>query len=169
MVMFYFNEGKKMSRLETKYSNKTKIREIIFDAYFDGNLDMDSAITRLNVSRRQFFRLKQKYIDKKLKHGLCGKHSNNAFAVELKATVLDLYKTRYLNFNYEHASELMWELDGIKIGSDSLRGWLLDSGITKPRRKQPKKYQRRDPKEHFNEMLQLDGTFGYFLNDGLPN
>ena len=38
MVMFYFNEGNKMSRLETKYSNKTKIREIIFDAYFDGNL-----------------------------------------------------------------------------------------------------------------------------------
>jgi AraC-like DNA-binding protein len=66
MVMFYFNEGKKISRLETKYSNKTKIREIIFDAYFDGNLDMESVITRLNVSRRQFFRLKQKYIDKKI-------------------------------------------------------------------------------------------------------
>lgn len=167
MVMFYFNEGKEMSKLETKYSKKTKIREIIFDAYFDGNLDMESVITRLNVSRRQFFRLKQKYIDKKLKHGLCGKHSNNAFAVELKDKALDLYKTRYLNFNYEHASELMWELDGIKVGSDSLRGWLLDSGITKPRRKQPKKYQRRDPKDHFNEMLQLDGTFGYFLNDGV--
>jgi hypothetical protein len=43
MVMFYFNEGKEISRLETKYSNKTKIREIIFDAYFDDNWDIISS------------------------------------------------------------------------------------------------------------------------------
>jgi hypothetical protein len=56
MVIFYLNEGKKISKLETKYSKKTKIREIIFDAYFDGNLDMESVITQLSISQSQFFK-----------------------------------------------------------------------------------------------------------------
>ena len=50
-----------MSKQESIYSKKTKIREIIFKAYFDGNLDVDSVIKRLEISKRQFFRLKKKF------------------------------------------------------------------------------------------------------------
>jgi AraC-like DNA-binding protein len=83
MVVFYLNEDSKISKLETKYSKKTKIREIICDAYFDGNLDVESAITRLNVSSRQFFRLKQKYIDKCLNLDLAQAYENKTGLLKL--------------------------------------------------------------------------------------
>jgi transposase len=157
-----------MSNSESFYSQKTKVREIIFSAHLAGDLDMDSIIARLEISRRQFFRLKKKFItEKHLSHGLCGKRSNRAINEVTKAKIIDLCKTDYLGWNYEHASETLKWLNDIDISPNTLRKWLLELGITKRKHKQPKKYQRRIPKEHFNEMLQLDGTFGYFLGDGV--
>ena len=157
-----------MPKSESYYSQKTKVREIIFSAHLAGDLDMDSVMTRLEISRRQFFRLKKKFIaDKYLSHGLCGKCSNRAIDEVTKARIIELCKTDYLGWNYEHASETLKWLNGIDISPNTLRKWLLELGITKRKHKQPKKYQRRIPKEHFNEMLQLDGTFGYFLGDGV--
>lgn len=166
--ILFFRKCYLMSKSESFYSQKTKIREIIFSAHLAGDLDMDSVMSRLQISRRQFFRLRKKFItDKHLLHGLCGKRSNRAIDEATKAKILDLCKTDYLGWNYEHASETIKWLNGIDINPNTLRKWLLELGVTKRKHKQPKKYQRRIPKEHFNEMLQLDGTFGYFLGDGV--
>jgi transposase len=157
-----------VSKQESIYSKKTKIREVIFKAYFDGNLDIDSVIKRLEISKRQFFRLKKKFIDNKhLSHGLCDKKSNRAIDDIIKQEIVKLCKTDYLGWNYEHASETLQWLNNIQISPNTLRKWLLELGITKRKHKQPKKYQRRIPKANFNQMLQLDGTFGYFLDDGV--
>jgi transposase len=157
-----------MSKAESNYSKKTKVREIIFSAYLAGNLDVDSVLSRLEISLRQFYRLKKKFItNKHLSHGLCGKRSNHAIEETTKTKILELCKTDYLGWNYEHASETLQWLNEINVSSCTLRNWLLKLGITKRKHKQPKKYQRRIPKEYFNEMLQLDGTFGYFLGDGV--
>jgi len=43
-----------MSKSESNYSKKTKIREVIFSAYLAGDLDMDSVISRLAIYSRQF-------------------------------------------------------------------------------------------------------------------
>ena len=153
---------------ESSYSHKTKIREAIFNAHLEGDLDIDSVISRLEISRSQFFKLKKRFIaNKNLTHGLCGKRSNRAIKSAIREQIIDLCKTDYLGFNYEHASELLEWLNGINISANTLRKWLLELGITKRKHKQPKKRQFRVPKEHFNEMLQLDGTFGYFLGDGV--
>ena len=144
------------------------MREVIFSAHLAGDLDIDSVMKRLEISRRQFFRLKKKFItDKNLSHGLCGQRSNRAIDEAIKAKIIDLCKSDYLGWNYEHASETLKWLNDINISPNTLREWLLELGITKRKHKQPKKYQRRIPKKHFNEMLQLDGTFGYFLDDGI--
>lgn len=83
----------------------------------------------------------------------------------IKSTVLDLYKSKYRGFNYEHLSDLLLRIDGINISPCTLRQWLLDAKLSLPKRRKPKKYMRREPKAQFGEMLQLDGTFADFLGN----
>lgn len=140
---------------------------MVFPAYLQGQIDRDSAIARLDVSERQFIRLQNKYLrNNNLQHGLCGKASNHSIAGTIKDQVLRLYKTKYRGWNYEHfCDSLLWR-DGIKLSPDTARIWLLDAKLSLPKRRKQRKYMRREPKSRFNQMLQLDGTFGDFLGEG---
>jgi hypothetical protein len=92
-----------MQNLNSKYSLKTKIREMIFTAYFAGEIDMESVIGRLQISIRHFFRLQHKFRStNSLSHGLCDKPSNRSISPSIKQQVIDLCKTKYHGFNYEH-------------------------------------------------------------------
>jgi transposase len=140
---------------------------MIFSAYFSNQIDRDTVISRLGISKRQFFRLQKRYATTKvLTHGLCGKPSNRQIDNAIKTQVLSLYKDKYRGCNYEHTSELLLEDRDIRISPDTLRIWLLEAKLTLPKRKKPKKYTRRVPKLCFNDMLQLDGTFDDFLGNG---
>ena len=156
-----------MANSNTDYAQKTKLREMIFLAYFDDQISRDSAIARIGVSNRQFIRLQNRFsLDKSLHHKLCNQGSNHSINSATKATVLELCKTKYQGWNYEHIHDALLERDEINVSSDTLRAWLLAAKLTVPKRRQPRKYMRREPKAQFNEMLQLDGTFGDFLGDG---
>lgn len=156
-----------MANANTVYAQKTQLREMIFLAYLDDQISRDSAIARIGVSKRQFIRLHNRFsTDKSLHHKLCNQDSNHSISAATKATVLELCKTKYPDWNYEHIHDALLERDEINISSDTLRAWLLAAKLTVPKRRQPRKYMRREPKAQFNEMLQLDGTFGDFLGDG---
>jgi transposase len=156
-----------MAKANTVYAQKTKLREMIFLAYLDGQISHDSAISRIGVSNRQFIRLRNRFLtDRSLCHKLRNQSSNHSISSTIKATVLELCKTKYQGWNYEHIHDALVERDQINVSSDTLRAWLLAAKLTVPKRRQPRKYMRREPKAQFNEMLQLDGTFGDFLGDG---
>jgi transposase len=156
-----------MKDVNTEFKNKTIVREMIFSAYSAMQMDTESVISRLEISRRQFYRLRKKfYTTGTLTHGLCGKSSNRSISEDTKAKVLSLYKEKYQGFNYEHFSELLLEYENINISSDTLRMWLLEAKLKLPKHRKPKKYMRRTPKPCFNDMLQLDGTFDDFLGNG---
>ena len=156
-----------MHKDESKYSFKTKLRELLLPAFFAGQIDKPSIIARLGISSRQFRRIEAKYLtNKSVSHGLCNKPSNRSLCPNIKSTVLDLYKSKYRGFNYEHLSDLLLRIDGINISPCTLRQWLLDAKLSLPKRRKPKKYMRREPKAKFGEMLQLDGTFADFLGNG---
>jgi hypothetical protein len=151
----------------TNFTNKAKVREMIFRAFIGGQIDRDSVISRLEISERQFYRLQNKYIlTNNLMHGLYGKESNRSIDAAFREKVTKLYREKYLGFNYEHASEILFERDNIKVNPNTLRDWLLKAKLTKYKSKKPKKYMRRIPKPCFNDMLQLDGTFDDFLGNG---
>jgi hypothetical protein len=149
------------------YAQKTKLRELVFPAYFNGQIDRNSAVTRLRISERQFIRLQNKYkLDKNLQHKLCNQPSNHSFDPETKATILGCCKTSYRGWNYEHTHDsLLWRND-ISVSSDTIRNWSLAAKLSLPKQRKPRKYMHREPKPQFGEMLQLDGTFGDFLGDG---
>ena len=156
-----------MDKISSKYSLKTKLRELVFPAYFEGQIDRDSAIIRLNVSSRQFCRLQNKYlVDKNLHHKLCNKPSNHSISPKIRTTVLELCRTQYRGWNYEHIHDSLRWRNEINISPDTVRGWSLAAKLSLPKQRKPRKYMRREPKAQFGEMLQLDGTFGDFLGDG---
>ena len=47
--------------LLTNYEEKTKLRELILDAYINGKIDFTSVISRLDLSKRQVYRLIKRY------------------------------------------------------------------------------------------------------------
>lgn len=156
-----------MANSNTVYAQKTKLREMIFLAYLGDQISRDSAISRIGVSNRQFIRLQNRFTtDKNLSHKLCNQASNHSISATTKTTVLELCKSKYQGWNYEHTHDALLEREQINISPDTLRTWLLAAKLTVPKRRQPRKYMRREPKAQFNEMLQLDGTFGDFLGDG---
>jgi transposase len=156
-----------MKAQESRYKHKTKLRELVFAAYLVGDIDKDTAVARIGVSSRQFYRLQNQYIThKNLEHGLCNKSSNRQIHISIKDQVLQLYKTIYRGCNYEHFSELLVSQHNLNIHSATLRTWLLDAKLSLPKKRKPKKYNYREPKPRFNQMLQLDGTFGDFLGNG---
>lgn len=151
----------------TSNTKAAKIREAIFSAYLSNQIDQQSVMSRLDISKRQFFRLKHRFIESgSLAHGLCGRVSNHSIALETKARVLSLCQNKYRGWNYAHISSTLKDLDQISVSPDCIRNWLLAAKITLPRQRKPKKYIRREPRARFNEMLQLDGTFDDFLGDG---
>ncbi len=51
-----------MSVIESIYKHKTKLRELVFAAYIAGEIDKDTAVSKIGVSSRQFYRLQNQYI-----------------------------------------------------------------------------------------------------------
>jgi hypothetical protein len=158
-----------MKSFKVSYADKTKLRELLFRGYVEGQIDKSSLISRLEVSERQFYRLRSKYlVDKTLAHGLTSIPSNRRINDVLKSQIVSLYKNEYrdLSLNYQHFQELLALRDNIYLSASSLRNILLSEKLTLPRKRKGRIFMRREPKAKFNQMLQLDGTFGDFLGDG---
>lgn len=156
-----------MSKPETLYQQKTKLREAVISAYHSGEITRDIALSKIKVSKRQFIRLSKEYrLTNSLKHKLIGKSSNHSLDPELKSHALILCSNLYSDCNYAHISDLMQERNNISLNSYTIRNWMIADKLTKPKLKSKPKHTWREPKPMFNQMLQLDGTFGYFLGDG---
>ena len=91
-------------------------------------------------------------------HRSRGRSSNRAFADEVKVRALDLYREKYGGFGPTLAAEKLLERDGMELSKETLRGWLMESGDWKKRRKRRGHRQWRERKEHLGEMVQMDGS-----------
>jgi transposase len=148
---------------------KYKKRQTVLDAYINQSITRKDAIKKIDVSKSQFKKILKRY----KQHGFVGllhqsinKPSHNAIVNERKQQVLALYKTKYPEFNYVHASEKMAELDNVIVHHATLRNWLLEAKITKPKHKHKAYYKKREPEPCFNDLVQVDGSFHDWFGDG---
>lgn len=115
----------------------------------------------LNLTARQVRRI-VKRVRKEGQTGIIhksrNKSSNRTYPLNLKKTVLKLYKDNYMGFGPLLASEKLAEINNIKISDETLRNWLLDVDYWKKSRKKKEHRKWRERKEHFGEMLLLDGS-----------
>jgi len=141
-----------------------------------GDLTQREAAERLGVSYRQLKRLYRRYRKqgaKGLVHGNVGRRSHRAKASRLRRRVLGLVRKHYggetgERFGPTLAAEHLWEDHGIRVDHETLRRWMLAEGLWSRERKRKAYRQRRQRKEHFGELVQMDGSFDDWLEDRGP-
>jgi hypothetical protein len=59
--------------------------------------------------------------------------------------------------------------DGYEVARETLRAWLLDEKLWQVRRKRARHRQQRERKEHFGELVQMDGSHHEWFGKGKPS
>lgn len=139
-------------------------------------LRVTDAAVLMRVSYRQAKRLWKRYREQGavgLKHASVGRVSHHAYAGAFRQQVLALIRKKYGGAEGERfgptlASEHLASEDGIEIDGETLRRWMLAEGLWSRERKRRKHRQRRERKEHFGELVQMDGSFHAWLEERGP-
>jgi transposase len=113
----------------------------------------------LGISRMTLYRkLSRLERDRMIKHGLCGRPSNNKIN-PMKERILTLVRNKYFDCGPTLASEFLLDYDDINVNHETLRRWMHTAKLMVRTRKRKPYRQRRVRKPCFNDMLQIDGSF----------
>jgi len=135
------------------------------------------AATLMRVSYRQAKRLWKRYREEGaagLKHRSAGRVSRRAYEEKFRRKVLERVREKYggapgERFGPTLAAEHLASEDGLAVDAETLRRWMLAEGLWSRERKQRRHRQRRERKEHFGELVQMDGSFHAWLEERGPN
>jgi len=151
-------------------SAKERRRKVEFEGVRAGRLTIKEAATKLGLSYRQCRRAYKRFReegDAGLVHRRRGQRSNRARPEAFKRETLRRCRERYEGFGPVLIMEKLAE-DGYTVGRETLRVWLIEEGLWQPRRKRARHRQRRDRKEHFGELVQMDGSHHKWFGDEAP-
>jgi hypothetical protein len=132
----------------------------VMQAVCDGKRTQAEAARLLKRSVRQVRRLQRKLEgdgDAALVHGLRGRPSNHQADPELHRQVLRAYRQSYRDFGPTLAAEKL-AADGLPVGVETLRRWLLAEGLWERRRHRDPHRSRRPRRACFGELVQMDAS-----------
>src|SRR5258708_4366559 len=87
----------------------------------------------------------------------------------VRERILHFAPTPYAGFNDHHLCEKLVEKEGLSLGRETLRRLLRSAGIASPRkRRAPTHRQRRLARAREGEMLLLDASLHYWLEERGP-
>jgi hypothetical protein len=162
------------SNFTSTEENKSRVIGLVLEK----KITNGEAAKQLGITTRQVRRLKSsmriKGIDSVV-HGLKGKTSNHKIDSSVKAKTLSIIKEKYNDFKPGFATEKLVELHQIYISSQTVRLWMTEEKLWKPRKHKEKGIYRswRPRKEYYGEMQQFDGCYHLWLedryNDGFGN
>jgi hypothetical protein len=132
-----------------------------------GELTLVDAAKLLRRSYRQVKRIWKRYQEeggRGLKHRSAGEKSNRSKAKKFREKVLRTVRKKYSGevgerFGPTLASEHLASEDQIEVHPETLRRWMLADGQWSRARKRRVHRRRRERKEHFGELVQMDGSF----------
>lgn len=96
--------------------------------------------------------------DKALVHKLRGRVSNRRLPEEFRDKVVRRVQQRYHDFGPTLACEKLGQEDGLYLSPDTLVAILKERQLYEPRRRRSKHRKRRQRREHFGAMIQIDGS-----------
>jgi len=152
----------------TAMSSKELRRVEVFGQVASRSLRLLDAAEILQLSYRQTKRLWRRYREEgasSLQHRSAGRPSHHAKPVLFREQVLQLVRAKYSGSLQERfgptlAAEHLSEEDSLPIDAETLRRWMLEAGLWSRMRGRKRAHRRRRPrKEHFGELVQLDGSF----------
>jgi hypothetical protein len=157
------NELQKQDRIEMSQRERDVLK--VMQVVIDGKRTQTEAARLLKLSVRQVRRLQlklQKKGDVSLVHGLRGKPSNRQLDASLRRKVLQAYRRKYHDFGPTLASEKL-AADGLKVGVETLRRWLLAAGLWERKRRRDPHRSRRPRRSCFGELVQMDASIHDWL------
>lgn len=136
---------------------------------------VDAAVL-MGVSYRQAKRLWKRYGEegaRGLKHRSAGRRSNRAYAEAFRRQVLGRVREKYggpvgERFGPTLAAEHLASEDGLRVEAETLRRWMRAEGLWSRERRRRRHRRRRERKEHFGELVQMDGSFHRWLEERGP-
>lgn len=137
-----------------------------------GQLTSQQAAELLGLSTRQLRRLKGRYAAagvRSLVHGNRGRSPTHRLPDEVRQQVVELARTTYAGFNWQHLTEKLQEQDALTISRSSVRRVLTDAGlaVVRPRRA-PRRRRRRERVPQEGLLLQADGSRHQWLGPEGP-
>lgn len=158
------------SNLTSREENKNRIINLVLSK----KITNGEAAKQLGLTIRHIQRLKQKMIvegKKSLIHGLKGKTSNHKIDKSVREKALSLVKDKYHDFKPTFAAEKLAELEGVSVNRETLRLWMVEEKLWKPRRHKKRGIYRswRPRKDYYGEMQQFDGCYHLWLEDRYKN
>jgi transposase len=134
----------------------------VLQGYMDGKILVGEAARILKRHPRSVYRMVRKVREKGpegVLHGNRNKASPRRMPEEIRKKLIALALGRYQDINDTHLCEILSKAEGIAIGRETLRGILRKEGIPSKRKVKRRKYRsRRERKEAFGMMLQLDAS-----------
>lgn len=128
----------------------------------DGKIDVTEAGKILSRSERQVYRMLASVREEGISgliHKNKGKRSPLRIDDKMREEILNLARGKYQGFNDTHFKEVLERDKGIVIGRETLRAMLRESGIASKRERRRSKYRkRRERKDAFGAMLQIDAS-----------
>jgi transposase/ribosomal protein L21 len=135
-------------------------------------INQQEAASVLEISDRQVRRIVRRVRNEGVKgliHRLRGKAGNRKIKEGMKQRVLGIYRKIYGGFGPRLASEKLLERDKIKVNEETLRLWLIEEGLWRPKKQRKvKKRSWRERKDHVGEMVQMDGSHHDWLEGRGP-
>lgn len=130
-------------------------------------LRLVNAAEILGLSYRQTKRIWRRYQEggaQGLQHGGVGRESGRAKSKKFRLKVLRLVRQKYSGevgerFGPTLAAEHLESEDGMQVHPETLRRWMLAEGLWSRMRKSRAHRKRREPRMHFGELVQMDGSF----------
>ena len=134
----------------------------VIQAVMDGRVTMEDGGRVLDRSVRTVFRMLKRMRERGLKgliHGNRGKVSPRRIGESTRRKVITLARAGYADINDTHLREILEREEEILLGRSTLRRILRGAGIPPKQKRRPHKYRsRRERKEAFGIMLQIDAS-----------
>jgi hypothetical protein len=162
MLYCFFFSGGRMAREDIIMVRQKELKRLhVIHKVIEEKLTQEEAALFTSLSPRQIRRIVkriQEEGDEGIRHRSRGRPSNRRLPHSLKDRIISLYKTTYAGFGPTLFTEKLEEVEGITLSDETARSWLIQEGEWTRHRKHKIHRQRRQRKEHYGEMIQIDGS-----------
>ena len=133
-----------------------------------GQLTTLAAADLMQVTLRQTHRLLKRYRaggPAAIANRRRGRPSNNRLPDIMRDHAIALVREYYADFGPTLAAEKLDERHDVRVSQETLRGWMRRAGIWLPRAERKRIQQPRHRREHFGELIQIDGSDHRWFED----
>jgi len=160
-------------------NSKEMTRWVVVRRVRDRELSLGEAATILGLSYRQVKRIVQRFRTRGrpgLVHGNVGRRSNRAHPAAVYREAMALITAHFSGpvrgqgqrFGPTLAAEHLAAEYDVHVPVPTLRRWMLAEQLWTRLRKSKRHHRRRARREHFGELVQMDGSFHAWLEDRGP-